>query len=678
MLTPRITILEALLVVLIGVYSLWLAVVIYRARSKSNFPNAHASLVLAGIALWLFVAAFDDRVSDRGLNLFFSRLGYELPLIILYIFALFALKFPKKTKKKVFRAIIVPLTTITLIVSYLIFHPADLLIYSHETLGADVKPGWPFFLTIGTYLAPLSVGAMALINKSKHSSPRNRNAIKIILLGFSLTTITAIGVAILMSLTGSTPYLYQYAYYSTLFFAVALSYSIIRHSALKTVVTFKRGSLVAIALVLLATGYTTLSGIDRLLDISPIQLAIWTSLLSITSILGTNLFLDIRNEFRSLTYNSSNASYQDQLQNIRKQYGITWCVWKSRTGSIIAGKLPESFEISQSTNQSSASSRVDVAHRTAQKLGLRFLDDVSPTRVALVFKTAYGTFISGRRAFNLIFSEEDLKKLKHDVNLFATTREIQTLKKEALQQAGAIKRDTTDRQEKLITINQQLRDKLRKRARFFKSVATTVRTPLTVLANTVQDKSTQVAPPVVRSITTNTKRLLDLTHELQQEPDAQTIGKEPPIDLMRLVQDAERKHAAASQRKNISLTVTAAGNAPVEGIRRLHLDEIIDNLVGNAIKYSRAGALVSLQCTSRAGKLTIRVTDTGPGVPPEDRDLIFEPFYRASAHEHLPGTGLGLSGVRDLAKTYHGDVNYQTNSPHGSIFTVTLGKKGAT
>ena len=87
------------------------------------------------------------------------------------------------------------------------------------------------------------------------------------------------------------------------------------------------------------------------------------------------------------------------------------------------------------------------------------------------------------------------------------------------------------------------------------------------------------------------------------------------------------------------------------------LAHVVDNLVENALRYTPPGAHVTVESESANGRATLVVADNGPGIPDEDRDRVFERFYRGSNGRRLgPGTGLGLAIVAELVERWDGEV----------------------
>jgi signal transduction histidine kinase len=107
---------------------------------------------------------------------------------------------------------------------------------------------------------------------------------------------------------------------------------------------------------------------------------------------------------------------------------------------------------------------------------------------------------------------------------------------------------------------------------------------------------------------------------------------------------------------------------------RVRVEQIVLNLLSNAIKYTAPGGRVGLSSDLRAGRVEIRVSDTGHGIPREKLDSIFEPFTRLEMDltRTTEGTGLGLAISRHLARAMMGDLTARSEVGRGSLFTLTL------
>lgn len=130
---------------------------------------------------------------------------------------------------------------------------------------------------------------------------------------------------------------------------------------------------------------------------------------------------------------------------------------------------------------------------------------------------------------------------------------------------------------------------------------------------------------------------------------------------------------AQARAKKIELTSSV--NADVSPLRAnpLRIRQLLDNLVGNAIKYTPEHGKIHIGVTMRDQQIILQVSDSGVGIPQNEQARIFDKFYRASnVPEDAPGSGLGLSIVRSIVESHHGRIWVESNLGHGSSFFVVL------
>jgi signal transduction histidine kinase len=107
---------------------------------------------------------------------------------------------------------------------------------------------------------------------------------------------------------------------------------------------------------------------------------------------------------------------------------------------------------------------------------------------------------------------------------------------------------------------------------------------------------------------------------------------------------------------------------------RLVLRQAVINLVDNAIKFTPAGGEIRIRLSEAPLETRVDVVDSGPGVPPEARERIFDRFYRSDGHDE-GGSGLGLSLAKGAVEALGGRVTLEHTGEHGSTFRITLPKK---
>ncbi len=214
-----------------------------------------------------------------------------------------------------------------------------------------------------------------------------------------------------------------------------------------------------------------------------------------------------------------------------------------------------------------------------------------------------------------------------------------------------------------------------------------LRTPLTAIrgfAETLRDGALarpDVARRFVESIGDNAVRLSRIVDDLlelsrAESPDAR-------FDLVPVdARDAARKVLEALEGKALAKRIELAledGDAVLAVADADALDQILINLVDNAIKYTPSDGRVRVRVTRDETRAVIEVRDTGPGIPAHHLPRIFERFYRVDAgrSRQQGGTGLGLSIVRHLATRIHAEVRVESQLGHGSTFRVSMPLRAA-
>jgi PAS domain S-box-containing protein len=150
--------------------------------------------------------------------------------------------------------------------------------------------------------------------------------------------------------------------------------------------------------------------------------------------------------------------------------------------------------------------------------------------------------------------------------------------------------------------------------------------------------------------------------------------KTDDVRLNKLFEELGADFTRMAAEKNVTLKFDLPPKLPVLQGDRDKLMLSLQNLLGNAIKYTPAGGTVSVSVREESGQLAIDITDTGIGIRPEECGRIFERFYRAedARVSKITGTGLGLSLAREVARLHGGDVLVQSEIDKGSTFTLTL------
>jgi signal transduction histidine kinase len=155
--------------------------------------------------------------------------------------------------------------------------------------------------------------------------------------------------------------------------------------------------------------------------------------------------------------------------------------------------------------------------------------------------------------------------------------------------------------------------------------------------------------------------------------------------LEELAAECVRSARTLASRAGVTVRYEPEGELPFRGDEGL-LRRMLDNLLGNAIKFTPAGGSIVLAASRIDGRYTIAVTDTGPGIPREAQPRIFERFYRVlrtdperpGVADETAGAGLGLPIARWIAEVHGGRLDLTRSDERGSTFTVELPARSAT
>ena len=219
-----------------------------------------------------------------------------------------------------------------------------------------------------------------------------------------------------------------------------------------------------------------------------------------------------------------------------------------------------------------------------------------------------------------------------------------------------------------------------------------LRTPLTavmnylefiqVLIRTGKINTDEFNEHVARALE-NVKRLQGLVNDIldQAQIQAGVLNlKHEPFNLRSLIEKAHQLLEMLLEEKNLSYELAVAPDVPAEISGDANrLNQVLINLLGNAIKFTNQGGIrvnVSMPLKER---LSIEVVDSGPGIPPEQLPDIFEPFRRGSNYvqRERQGVGLGLSIAKEIVTRMGGEISVSSEPGNGSVFTILLPMEAA-
>jgi len=235
----------------------------------------------------------------------------------------------------------------------------------------------------------------------------------------------------------------------------------------------------------------------------------------------------------------------------------------------------------------------------------------------------------------------------------------------------------------LARMQEELRRQEAARRAFVSTASHELRTPLTMLQGTMELLEEDIRSghidelDALRQVNT-ARRELDRLSALSGELldlsrlDAAVPLRSEPVELGEIVRAVAAEFELRARERSTSLEVTLPdvscwGRGDPDAVAR-----VVRILLDNALRYGPRGAPVSVEAHSSAGEARITVADEGPGIPPEERDRIFERFHRGGTAASSGGFGLGLAIGRELARRMGGELVVDGDGEDGTRFALTL------
>jgi signal transduction histidine kinase len=316
-------------------------------------------------------------------------------------------------------------------------------------------------------------------------------------------------------------------------------------------------------------------------------------------------------------------------------------------------------------------------------IGVNFFISWTPTRAAVFGVSVYAVFLLPM-AFGLVAVGDAKITVLYQAVVLGTIfilvgfqrhrlsfEKREFLSRLELQQTKATLQDAYE----------QLQEVDRVKSEFFANVSHELRTPLTLILSPVDELLEKMTPSgerdALKVVRRNATRLLRMIDDLLDLARLEAGGLRlrimqfDPCDLSRrIVENA----TPAARAKDIEL-VFDANCTPAERYGDPHRIEIIlTNLVGNAMKFTPPGGRIQVSVFHNPAGTSIEVTDTGPGIPREEHQRIFERFHQTETSERRQqgGVGIGLALARELTHLHGGSLTVESQLGEGSTFTLFL------
>jgi len=212
---------------------------------------------------------------------------------------------------------------------------------------------------------------------------------------------------------------------------------------------------------------------------------------------------------------------------------------------------------------------------------------------------------------------------------------------------------------------------------FVANVSHELRTPLTTIKSYLEAledgavDNKQLSKRFLGVISNETERMIRLVHDLLQiaqlDKKEITLNKSL-VSVQEMIEDVVERFRFQSSQKSIELITKLPDYLPTVMLARDQIDQVLDNLISNAIKYTKKGGRITVTGKLLSDRLMIEVMDTGIGIPKKHLSRLFERFYRVdkARSRELGGTGLGLSIAREIIKAHHGEIHVDSEIDEGT------------
>ena len=234
-------------------------------------------------------------------------------------------------------------------------------------------------------------------------------------------------------------------------------------------------------------------------------------------------------------------------------------------------------------------------------------------------------------------------------------------------------------------MTEQLDEAFAMQRRFSASAAHELRTPIAVLRTKIdvfkkKKREQHEYDELVDTMETYIDRLSSIITDLLEFAETSELGEAEDVSLDSVIKTVVDDLKLVAQNNMINMQIDVQPKAQseaqafiVKGNTNL-LYRALYNLVENAIRYNNEEGSVNITLETRGQEGVIIIADTGVGIAPEQRELVFEPFYRVnkSRSREFGGAGIGLSLVKTILKRHGASITVSENNPQGSVFTVRI------
>lgn len=263
-------------------------------------------------------------------------------------------------------------------------------------------------------------------------------------------------------------------------------------------------------------------------------------------------------------------------------------------------------------------------------------------------------------------------------------KEKKKLETELYDELGKLNNELANLQRELAKKNAELEKLNEEKNRFLGMAAHDLRNPLYAIQMYSEFLMTETSSQLsdehrsfIEIIHSSSHFMLQLVNDLLDVAKIESGKLEldaSPTDLVALIEKNAAMNNVLASRKKIAVVAHINGPIPMVSIDSSKIEQTMNNLISNAVKFSKPGTNVSVELSSGEGEVIISVRDEGPGIPEEEIGKLFRPFGRISvkATAGEDSTGLGLAIVKKIINGHNGNIWVESKPGEGSTFFISL------
>jgi two-component system, OmpR family, sensor kinase len=253
-----------------------------------------------------------------------------------------------------------------------------------------------------------------------------------------------------------------------------------------------------------------------------------------------------------------------------------------------------------------------------------------------------------------------------------------------VQALASLNNELANAQRELTRRNVELADVIREKNQLLGMAAHDLRNPLGIVAGVVEILSDELADSLseenrelLSRVASSVEYMLGLIDDMldYSKIDAGRLELQlTPVDIADLIRQNLAFNAILASKKGVSLRFENEGAPPLLNLDSRRIQQVLNNLISNALKFSNPGSSVTIILLTEAAAVTIAVADQGQGIPAAELGKLFKPYSRTSTKSTggEKSTGLGLAIVRRIVEAHGGSISVESEPGRGSTFYVSI------